>query len=231
MDESEPVPIHLGFIKDGNRRWARAQGLAASAGHAAGYQALHEVLEACFERGVQYVSIFSFSSENWKRDKKEVASLMLLLMQAVAKDIPKLLRQHIRIRFLGSREGLAQKVITAIEKAESTTRDQTGGTLFVCFNYGGQQEIADAARRCVADGLRPEEVDEAAIAQRLYAPDAPPIDMVVRTSGEQRLSNFMLWQSAYSELLFLEKAWPEMTKADVAAIIEEYKRRSRRFGG
>jgi undecaprenyl diphosphate synthase len=142
-----------------------------------------------------------------------------------------MIKRNIRVRFLGRREGLAGKVIAAIEKAEEATRHLDGGTLAVCFNYGGQQEVVDAARKCMDDGLTPEQVNEEAISARLYAPDVPPIDMVVRTSGEHRLSNYMLWRTGYSEFLFLEKFWPEMTKEDVTAIIEEYGRRSRRFGG
>ncbi|HEX9153438.1 MAG TPA: polyprenyl diphosphate synthase [Candidatus Saccharimonadales bacterium] len=230
-EELAIVPNHLGFILDGNRRWARLHSIPEYDGHLAGYNALHEVLDACFDQGVKFVSIYVFSTENWNRDKSEVSGLMKLALHAVTKDLKTLISKNICVRFVGRRDGLAGKLLTAIEKAEEATRDLQGGTLAVCFNYGGQQEIADAARRCVEDELSPDEVTAEAIAERLYAPDVPPIDMVVRTSGEQRLSNFMIWRTAYSEFLFLKKFWPEMTKEDVTAIIEEYSRRSRRFGG
>jgi undecaprenyl diphosphate synthase len=225
------APIHLGFILDGNRRWARQRGLPEIAGHMAGYRALKKVLFSCFDEGVRYVSIYAFSAENWKRDKVEVSGLMQLALQAVAKDLKTLVKKNIKVRFLGRREGLSPEVLAAVNKAETATEHLTGGILAVCFNYGGQQELVDAAKSCLADGLQPEEVTEEAIAQRLYHPEVPPIDMVIRTSGEQRISNFMTWRTVYSEFLFLEKYWPDMTKDDVTAIIEEYNRRSRRFGG
>jgi undecaprenyl diphosphate synthase len=231
MNEELIIPTHLGFILDGNRRWARSHSIPEYDGHLAGYNALKEVLDGCFEHDVKYVSIYAFSAENWKRDKLEVSGLMSLALQAVAKDLKMLIKKNIRVRFLGRREGLSAKVVAAIEKTEDATGHLTSGTLAVCFNYGGQQEITDAARKCLQDGLTPEEITDEAIAQRLYSPEIPPIDMVVRTSGEQRLSNFMLWRSAYSEFLFLPKYWPDMTKEDVTSIIEEYSRRSRRFGG
>lgn len=233
MNDSElhHVPTHLGFILDGNRRWAKLHSLPEYDGHLAGYNALREVVKGCAEAGVKFVSIYAFSHENWKRDKKEVAGLMRLALHAIASDTKSLIKNGVRTRFLGRREGISGKLLAAIEKVEAATRSQTRCTLAVCFSYGGQQELVDAMRQCAKDGLPPEAIDEQAVASRLYAPDIPPIDMIVRTSGEQRLSNFMLWRSAYSEFLFLQKYWPDMTKEDVAGIIEEYGRRTRRFGG
>jgi undecaprenyl diphosphate synthase len=224
------IPTHVGYILDGNRRWARQHSLPEFDGHLAGYNALREVLEATFEAGVQFVSIYVFSTENWKRDKQEVSNLMKLATRAITTDLKRFIRMGIRVRFVGRRDGIGAKLLEAVDKAEEATRQLTKGTVLVCFNYGGQQEIADAARRCIEDGLEPEQVTEAAIAERLYAPDAPLIDLIVRSSGEKRLSNFMLWRAAYSELLFVEKYWPDMTKQDVTDIIEEYNRRQRRFG-
>jgi undecaprenyl diphosphate synthase len=224
------VPRHVGYVLDGNRRWARQHSLPEYDGHLAGYNALREVIEGSFEQGVEFVSIYAFSTENWKRDKNEVSNLMKLSMHAITSDLKRFVGNGIRLRMLGHREGLSDKLIKAIEKAEESTRKLTRGTVLVCFNYGGQQEIADAARKCVEDGLSGAEITEEAIAQRLYAPDVPSIDIIVRTSGEQRLSNFMLWRASYSELLFLPKFWPDMTKQDVADIIEEYNKRQRRFG-
>lgn len=228
---TEEKPTHLGFILDGNRRWAKERGLPEYEGHVAGYKALKQVIEGAFKEGVQYVSIYAFSNENWKRDKQEVSNIMKLIMHAILHDLDILLKQKIQVRFIGRREGLEGKLLSGLEKAETATRQFNERTLLVCFNYGGQQEIIDAVRQCIADGLTPEEVDEEAIAARLYAPEVPPVDMIVRTSGEQRLSNFMLWRSSYSEFCFLPQYWPDMTKADVHGIIEEYSRRHRRFGG
>jgi undecaprenyl diphosphate synthase len=231
MDESTIVlPRHLGFILDGNRRWAKMHSLPEFDGHLAGYNALREVIEACFEIGVPYVSIYAFSTENWKRDKQEVSNIMKLATRAVTSDLKRFVEKGIRVRYTGRREGISKKLLEGVEKAEEATRKLTGGTLLICFNYGGQQEIADAARQCVLDGLSADEITEDTISQRLYIPEAPPLDMIVRTSGEHRLSNFMLWRAAYSELLFLTKYWPDMTKGDVADIIEEYSNRQRRFG-
>lgn len=231
MDEQSAVtPTHLGFILDGNRRWARQHSLPEFDGHLAGYNALREVIEGCFEMGIPYVSVYAFSTENWKRDKREVSNLMKLATHAVTSDLKRFVDKNICVRYAGRRDGIGKKLLTAVEKAEAATRELTGGTVLMCFNYGGQQEIVDAVRQCSADGLTGDEITEEAIARRLYVPDAPPIDLIVRTSGEQRLSNFMLWRAAYSELLFLEKYWPDMTKQDVADIIKEYSRRKRRFG-
>ena len=152
-------------------------------------------------------------------------------MHAITSDLKRFIKSGIRVRILGHREGLSAKLVAAIEKAEEATRLLDKGNILICFNYGGHQEIVDAARRCIEDGLKPQEVTEEAIAQRLYAADVPPIDMIVRTSGEQRLSNFMLWRADYSEFMFLKKYWPDMTKQDVTDIISEYSNRQRRFGG
>jgi undecaprenyl diphosphate synthase len=232
MDTESPVvPKHLGFILDGNRRWAHKYSLPEYDGHLAGYNSLREVMDGCFEQGIQYVTIYAFSSENWKRDKSEVSNLMKIALQAITKDLKSLIERNVRIRILGRREGITPKLLAGFEKCEEKTRHLTGPTFAVCFNYGGQQEIVDAARKCVEDGLTAQDITEEALSARLYAPDVPPIDMVIRTSGEQRLSNFMIWRTAYSELYFMDKFWPEMTKEDVQDIIKEYSRRSRRFGG
>lgn len=230
-EEAQIIPSHVGFILDGNRRWARKHSIPEYDGHLAGYNALKEVMDGCFENDIKYVTIYAFSNENWKRDKSEVSGLMKLALQAISKDLKRLIDRNVRVRILGRRDGISAKLLAGFEKCEEKTRHLTGGTLAVCFNYGGQQEIVDATRKCVQDGLAPDEIDEDAIASRIYGPDIPPIDMVVRTSGEQRLSNFMLWRTAYSEFYFLKKLWPEMTKDDVTDIIEEYNRRQRRFGG
>lgn len=216
---------------DGNRRWARAHGLPAYEGHLAGYNAFKEVVEATFDQGVKYVTFYAFSTENWKREESEVSYLMGVLVMAVTKELKRSIKEGIRIRFLGRRDVVDAKVLRAMEKAEESTKDLTRGTLAICLDYGGHQEIADAAKRCVEDGLTAEQITPEALSARLYAPDIPPVDLVVRTSGEQRISNFMLWRIYYSELVFLQKHWPEMTKQDVVDIINAYAQRMRRFGG
>jgi undecaprenyl diphosphate synthase len=230
--ETATIPTHLGFIMDGNRRWAKAQGLPAFEGHKEGHKAAKRVAEECYERGVTYVTLYAFSTENWRRTVDEISYLMKLLAVVVStREVTYYIKNGIRIRFLGSRDRLEPMLLKALIKAEEATKDLTRGTLGVCLDYGGHQEIVDATKRCVEDGLEPVEITAEAIEKRLYCADMPPLDMVVRSSGEQRISNFMLWRIAYSEFLFLPKHWPEMTKADVTAIIEEYGRRSRRFGG
>lgn len=231
MTEEHTIPTHLGFIVDGNRRWAKQHGVPSYEGHLAGYNALKDVLYAAVDEGVKYASVYTFSTENWKRAEDEVSYLLRLTIHMVQSDLHELIERGIRFRHLGSKEGLPDKVKKALETAEEKTKHLTNGTFCACFNYGGQREIVDAARKCVQDGLSAEQIDDQAIADRLYAPDIPAVDMVVRTSGEQRLSNFMLWRVAYSELMFIEKLWPEMTKADVKVIISEYNKRNRRYGG
>ncbi len=225
------VPRHIGFIVDGNRRWAKQHGLPAYEGHMAGYNTLQDVLTETLDQGVEYVSAYVFSTENWKRSEDEVGRLMGLILKIFTADLHILQEKNIRLRVIGTQEGISDKVLKAISEAEAATKDNTAGTLALCFNYGGQMEIVDAVKQIIEDGTQAADVTTELITAHLYDPDIPPCDIVVRTSGEQRLSNFMLWRSAYSELLFIEKNWPDMTKQDVTDIIEEYKLRGRRFGG
>jgi len=229
--EAPLIPRHVGYIVDGNRRWAKKHGLPAYEGHLAGYNTLKDIAIATVDSGVQYVSAYVFSTENWKRSADEVKKLMALVLKLVSSDLPEFHQRNMRLRVLGSREGVDKKILKAIDKAEAETAGNTGGVFALCFNYGGQLEIADAVKKIVQSGISADEITEDTIAAHLYTPEVPPIDMVVRTSGEQRLSNFMLWRSAYSEFLFLKKTWPEMTKDDVAFIMKEYAKRQRRFGG
>lgn len=230
MSEPNNVPRHIGYIVDGNRRWAKRHGLPTYEGHLAGYNAIKDIAKATFDAGVEYMSAYVFSTENWQRSQDEVGRLMGLVLRLLSDDIPEFHKHNIRLRILGSREGVDPKIIAAIEKAEAETAGNTAGTLALCFNYGGQLEIVDACKALIQQGVTAEEVTVERLSQCLYAPDVPPIDLVVRTSGEQRLSNFMLWRAAYSELLFLEKAWPDMEPGDVTAIIEAFSQRGRRFG-
>ena len=225
------LPTHLGFIVDGNRRWAKARGLTARDGHVAGYEALKTVLLDVLARGVQYASVYIFSTENWSRSPAEVNHLMQLFLKILRDDAPIFTANNVRVRVVGSRNRLSHALVRAIDDIEALTDSMNGGQLIVCLNYGGQQEIADAVSKLGDHGLMKGGVTPALIEQYLYAPDIPPCDMIVRTGGEQRLSNFMLWRSAYSELLFIKKYWPDMTKRDVTRILKEYAHRARRFGG
>lgn len=225
------IPQHVGYVVDGNRRWAKTHGIPTYEGHLAGYNTLQEVVRATFDAGAQFVSTYIFSTENWKRSEEEVGKLMGLVLKLLTSDLHLFAERNVRLRIIGSRENVSDRILKAIDDAEATTKDNTGGTLIVCFNYGGQLEIADAVKKIVQEGVAASDVTPGLIAQNLYAPEVPAIDMLVRTSGEQRISNFMLWRAAYSELMFIDKLWPDMTKDDVAAIIEEYSKRHRRFGG
>lgn len=232
MPESENlIPRHVGYILDGNRRWAKKHGLPIYEGHLAGYNAVKEVAIATLNAGVEFMSVYAFSTENWKRSADEVSKLMALTLKVLSSDVSMFNDNNIRLRILGSREGVDPKIIKEIDKAEKATAHNTGGTFGLCFNYGGQLEIADAVKKIVQRGVKPEEVTPELIAENLYEPEIPPIDVMVRTGGDQRISNFMLWRVAYSELIFLKKFWPDMTKDDVTDIMKEYARRHRRFGG
>lgn len=224
------VPRHVGYILDGNRRWAKTHGLPIYEGHLAGYNSLKDVAQATLDSGVEYMSAFIFSTENWNRSADEVKKLMALTLQILKTDLPEFKRRNIRLRVVGSRERVSPKILKAIDTAEAETADNTGGELLLCFNYGGQLEIVDAVKKIVQSGTAAEDVTEELIARHLYAPEVPPIDVIVRSSGEQRLSNFMLWRAAYSEFIFVDKNWPDMTKDDVTSIMEEYAKRQRRFG-
>ena len=224
------VPKHIGFIVDGNRRWAKSHGLPAYEGHLAGYSAVQEVALASFKSGIEFVSAYSFSTENWKRSKDEVNKLMGLALRLFKTDLPIFDKNNIKIKVLGSRENVSQRILTAIDNAESKTVNNTGGTFAICFNYGGQLEIVDAVKKVVQSGTPADDITVKLISQNLYAPELPPLDLIVRTSGEQRLSNFMLRRSAYSEIMFIDKLWPDMRKNDVIEIINQFSKRARRFG-
>ena len=230
-DAESIIPKHVGYIIDGNRRWAKKHGIPTYEGHLAGYNALKEVGLATLAAGVEYMSAYIFSTENWKRSADEVKKLMALTLKILMSDVPIFNEHNVQLKVLGSREGIDPKIIKAIDAAEAATSHNDGGVFAVCFNYGGQLEITEAVKKIVQSGVSANEVTEELITKNLYAPEVPPVDMVVRTSGEQRISNFMLWRAAYSEFLFLKKNWPDMTKDDVTAIIKEYSRRQRRFGG
>jgi undecaprenyl diphosphate synthase len=224
------IPRHLGLILDGNRRWARARNLPTFEGHRRGYENLKDITKAAVNRGIKYISAFIFSTENWQRSKEEVNYLMKLALWVASSEVDEVHKENIRVKFLGSTKGINPKLLQAIARAEAKTAKNTRGTLGLCFNYGGHQEIADSVAGLVKAGIKSKDVTPEAIAERLYAPDMPPIDLLIRTSGEQRISNFMLWRAAYAELLFINKHWPDFTEADLDAAIAEYASRHRRFG-
>lgn len=225
------VPEHIGFIIDGNRRWAKRHGLPVYEGHLAGYNAVKEVVLETFDRDVKYISVYLFSTENWKRGQEEIGNIMQLALRMLTADIGIFQDNDIRFVWAGVKDGLSKQILKAIEKAESVTKDNASGTFMLCFNYGGQLEIADACKKIVQQGTPAENITPELITKNLYHPEVPSVDLIVRTSGEQRISNFMLWRAAYSEFMFIKKLWPEMTKADVSSILEEYMQRDRRIGG
>ena len=224
------VPQHLGLILDGNRRWAKDQGKPTYEGHKAGYENLKVIGKAAIKRGVSYVSAYVFSTENWKRTAEEVDYLMKLLLWVAKNEVKELDKENIRFRFLGERNRLSKDIIKAIDAAEDRTKNNTAGTLALCLNYGGQQEIVSAVNKALLEEPGKSSVTEDDIEQHLYASDIPPVDLIIRTSGEQRISNFMLWRAAYSELLFVDKHWPAFTEADLDEALEEFAYRQRRFG-
>jgi undecaprenyl diphosphate synthase len=229
------IPRHVAIIMDGNGRWAAARGLPRGEGHRRGVEALRKTVRAAGDLGISYLTIFSFSAENWSRPATEVSDLMGLLRHFIRNDLAELHRNQVCVRIIGERDDLAQDVRALLEEAEDLTRDNRKVTLVVAFNYGSRQEMARAARRLareVAAGrLDPEAIDAEMLGGYLDAPDVPDPDLVIRTSGELRLSNFLLWQSAYSELVFVPTYWPDFDRAALESAIAEYCRRERRFGG
>lgn len=230
MNDSKSIPRHIGFILDGNRRWAHSRGLPKLEGHRQGYDNLKEITKATINRGVKYVSAFIFSTDNWNRTHREIKYLMELAHRMLTRDVEELNRERIRVVWLGSRERVSSKLIRAIEKAEDITKGNTRGTLALCFNYGGMDEIAHATRRVAKLKIPPEEITTETIASNLYSPEVPQLDMIIRTSGEQRLSGFMLYRAAYAELTFVDKYWPDFSENDLDEALKDYKLRDRRFG-
>lgn len=228
---SRDVPQHIGFILDGNRRWAKQHGLPTYEGHLAGYNALKDVIAAAADARVPYISFYSFSTQNWGRSEEEVRGIMSLVRRLFKSDIKQLVRDGYKVVVMGTRDHLPSDINEMIDAVEEVSKDGTRATLAMCFNYGGQDEIVRAAQRLVAQGVDSHDITIESFTAALDHPEVPPCDLIVRTSGEQRLSDFMLWRSAYSEFMFLEKFWPEMTADDVTVILEEYANRHRRFGG
>lgn len=229
------IPTNLGIIMDGNGRWAKKRGLPRTAGHVTGAQVFRKITKYCEKCGVKYLTVYAFSTENWRRPQDEVDSIMNLLRQYLRESLADFQNENIVVRFIGNREELAQDIRDLIEEAEESTANKTGMTLNIALNYGGQQEIAYAARRLaqqVANGeLSPDAIDEKRLEEALYTEKQPPVDLILRPSGEYRLSNFLIWQSAYAEYVFMDVLWPDFNEQDLDRAFEEYARRDRRFGG
>lgn len=230
MSQSELPLNHLGIILDGNRRWAKQKGLTFLEGHRKGAEVFKEISLSAFDKGIKYLSAYVFSKENTSRPEEEVSYLMKLVVKAVEKYLDEFHKKGIKIVVAGNKDKLSKTVSEAITKTEEKTKDNSKGTLILCFNYGGRQEIIDATKQITANKTKPEEVTEELFEQNLYTPGTPDIDLIIRTSGEQRLSGFMLWRAAYAELKFVDKYWPDFTVEDLSNCIEDYKNRTRRFG-
>jgi undecaprenyl diphosphate synthase len=216
---------------DGNGRWAKRRWLPRAAGHKAGVSVLTPLLETAGHAGVETLTLYAFSTENWERPKKEVNTLMKLFLETAREKVPELNERGARLRFLGRRDGLPESVLEALAEAEELTAGNESLDVYIALNYGGRAEIVDATRRIVADGLSPEDVDESTFARYLYAPDVPEVDLVIRTSGELRVSNFLLWQIAYAEFYVTDTLWPDFSAEEFLRALESFASRSRRRGG
>tara|TARA_R110002124_G_scaffold63350_41_gene173462 strand:- start:1315 stop:2076 length:762 start_codon:yes stop_codon:yes gene_type:complete len=229
------VPTHLGVIMDGNGRWATARGKRRTEGHIEGVKALRNMVELCINYGVKHLTVFSFSSENWSRPREEVAFIFNLLRRFVASDLQRLIRNNVKVRIIGARTGLEPSLVHLIDDVEAKTADNTGLVLVVAFNYGAKAEIVEATRRIAAEvaagRLALEDISEATVEGALYTAGLPDPDLIIRTSGEQRISNFLLWQAAYAEFVFVDEHWPDFNEASFIRVLKTFSQRDRRFGG
>jgi undecaprenyl diphosphate synthase len=227
---SADVPKHIAIIMDGNGRWAKRRLLPRVAGHRKGVETLRGVIRACADRGVSHLTVFAFSSENWRRPQEEVTLLMELFMRALENEVSRLHENNIRFRLIGDLSGFSERIQTLIRDAEALTSKNTSLTFTVAANYGGRWDIVQAVKKMVSVGLAAEEIDEAALAQQLSLPDAPEPDLFIRTGGEKRISNFLMWQLAYTELYFTDTLWPDFDAKALDGAIASYRSRERRFG-
>ena len=227
---ADRIPRHIAVIMDGNGRWAKKRGMPRLFGHRAGMESLRAVIKACVEFGVKYLTVYAFSTENWGRPQDEVSGLEKLFHEAFTNELLELHKQGVRIIHLGQREGIPQDLLKEIDEAVALSRNNDRLILSVALNYGSRNEIMHAVRRMIADGLKPEEITEQKISEYLFTAGIPDPDLVIRTSGEQRLSNFLLYQSAYAEWEFPETLWPDFGKEQLFEAIAEYAKRDRRFG-
>ena len=234
-DSEGRIPRHVAIIMDGNGRWAAKRGLPRVAGHRAGAEAVRKILKAAAKEGVEVLTIYAFSSENWRRSEAEVSDLKGLLGYYLERELDELSRQGVRLKLIGDPKAFGPQLLERLQRAVERTAENNRLTLVVALNYGGRSEIAAAARklasRAVAGELDAEQIDEASLGAELMTSDLPELDLMIRTSGEKRLSNFLLWQAAYAELIFVDTLWPDFDEAAFRAAIEEYAGRQRRFGG
>ena len=226
----EPVSC-VAIILDGNGRWAMSRGLPVAEGHREGTQALRRTVEAAIELEIGSLVVYGFSTENWTRPPDEVDSLMEIFSETIDRELPDLAKQGVRVRFLGRRDRAPDDLQEKMAELEARTSTNDRLDLWIAFDYGGRAELADAAKRLVQAGIRPEEIDEDTFARALYEPDLPDPDLLIRTAGDQRISNFLLWQLAYAELVFVDTLWPDFGGDDLRTALEQYARRRRRFGG
>jgi undecaprenyl diphosphate synthase len=230
--DPQRLPQHVACVMDGNGRWATKRGLKRTEGHAAGEEALFDTVEGALDLGLRWLTVYAFSTENWRRPAEEVRFLMGFNERLLLSRRDELHENEVRVRFIGRRDWrVPKRVLRHIEDTEAMTAGNRGLTLSFAFNYGGRAEIVDAVQQLVRDGVPADKVSEKALRARLYAPDMPDPELVVRTSGEHRISNFLLWEMAYSELVFTDVLWPDFRREDLFEAVREYQRRERRFGG
>jgi len=231
LDKSR-IPVHVALVMDGNGRWAQRRGLPRTDGHAAGEEALWDTAYGALDAGIRYVTVYAFSTENWKRPVDEVRYLMGFNERLLMSRRDELNAKNVRVQFLGRRDWrVPRRVLKRIVETEEMTAGNTAMTLSMAFNYGGRAELVDAVRSIARAGIAPDKIDERTIRKHLYAPDMPDPELMIRTSGEYRISNFLLWELAYSELVFTDVLWPDFRRGDLYAAIDEFQRRDRRFGG
>lgn len=230
-DTAASLPVHIGIIMDGNGRWARQRGLRRSAGHKAGIRAIRQVMTAADEEGVHCLTLYAFSTENWSRPRYEVATLMRLFEETLQEEVDELHRNGVKIRVIGRRQQLSARLRNLVAEAESVTADNKKGQLSVAINYGGRAEIVDAVRGLASTGADLSNLDEATLNGALYTAGLPDPDLIIRTAGELRTSNFLIWQAAYAELYVTQTLWPDFGAADLRAALADYAARVRRFGG
>jgi undecaprenyl diphosphate synthase len=228
--EPGDVPRSVAIIMDGNSRWAAGRGLSVADGHREGTRALRRTVEAAMDLGIDSLTVYAFSTENWLRPPAEVDALMEIFGETIDRELPDLAEQGVRTRFVGRRDRVSPELRQRMAELEAETAHRDRLNLWIAFDYGGRAELADAARRMVEAGLQPDEIDEDVFAKHLYAPELPDPDLLIRTSGELRISNFLLWQLAYAELVFTERRWPEFSEEDLRSAVVEYATRQRRFG-
>ena len=228
--ELKRLPVHVAIVPDGNGRWAEKRGLHRLKGHQSGVKNMRTIIEYLNDYGVKYVTLYGFSTENWARPMEEISGLFRILKERIDKDVPKLHRKGIRVKHLGRLGELPQWLQDSVNRAVELTRNNSGMVLGLAFNYGGHIEIVDAIRRIVAEGIPPEKIDEKLVSDHLYTAGLPDVDLLIRTTDEVRLSNFLIWQTAYSEYHFTKVLWPDFAKSDIDQALLAYSQRERRFG-